>query len=282
MNKQIVSLFLFILMFLGLSGQQNEVHKLDSIHDNTAFTPGEYLQYKVKYGFISGGIAEMRIDMEPIGYDWYYHVIAIARTSGVVGALANVHDRYESYFDITTGLPIKAVRDIREGGYTRYNEVLFRRWENTVLSLRSGTHPVPPNTMDILSSFYYARKYIFKNEFKKNDVIKLTTYFDDKLYDVQIRYKETKTVRTEFGKLECLRFVPVLDAESPFKKEEDMQVWFTNDGNFIPVRIRMDMPVGSVKCDLTNYKNVKNAFGVPYVRPEKVEDKKVEDKKEKE
>jgi hypothetical protein len=60
-----------------------------------------------------------------------------------------------------------------------------------------------------------------------------------------------------------LRFVPVLDAQSPFKKEEDMQVWFTNDGNFIPVKIKMDLPVGSVKCELSNYKNLKNPFGIP-------------------
>ncbi len=240
----------------------NNEHLRDSLYENTAFQPGEYLQYKVKYGFIGGGIAEMRIDMVPIGYDWYYHVTAIARTTGMVGAIANLYDKYESYIDITTGLPIKAIRDIREGNYTRYNEVLFRRWENKVESLRSGLHDVPPNTMDILSSFYYSRKYIFKNKMNKNDVIKLTTYFDDKLYEVQIRYKETKTIRTDFGKIECLRFVPVLDAHSPFKKEEDMQVWFTNDGNFIPLRIKMDMSVGSVKCELSNYKNLKNPFGI--------------------
>ncbi len=263
-----INIFVLFMLIGSVVFAQNDAHKLDSLYKNTAFNPGEYLQYKVKYGIINGGIAEMRIDMEQSGYDWYYHVTAVARTTGFVGILANVRDKYESVFDMTTGLPIKAVRDIQEGNYKRYNEVLFRRWENTVLSLKSGYHDVPPNTMDILSSFYYARKYIFKNELKKNDVIKLTTYFDDELYDVKIRYKETKRVRTNFGKIECLKFVPVLDAQSPFEKEEDLQVWITNDGNFIPVKIRMDMPVGSLKCDLSNYKNVKNAFGVPYVRPE--------------
>ncbi len=262
--KQIIILLIVGFSTLNVAkAQQNEAHLRDSLYKNNSYQPGEYLQYEVKYGFIAGGIAEMKIDLVPIGFDWYYHVVAIARTKGMVGALASLRDKYESYIDITTGLPIKSVRDIREGNYNRYDEALFRRWENKVESMRTGLHDVPPNTMDILAAFYYARRYIFKNEFKKNDVIKLTTFFDEKVYNVQIRYKETKNIKTDFGKIECLRFVPVLDAQSPFKKEEDMQVWFTNDGNFIPVKIKMDLPVGSVKCELSNYKNLKNPFGIP-------------------
>lgn len=276
MNKNLSITLLFLSALLALKtleAQQNNAHLRDSLYNSSSFQPGEYLQYKVKYGFISGGIAEMKIDLVPIGYDWYYHVTAVAKTSGAVSMLANVYDKYESYIDITNGLPIKAIRNIREGSYTRYNEVLFRRWENKVMSLRSGTHKVPPNTLDILSAFYYARKFIFSKGFKKNQIIKLTTYFDDKLYDVKIRYKETEKKRTNFGRIRCLRFVSVLDKESPFEKEDDLEVWFSDDGNYVPVRIRMDMPVSSVKCDLTNFKNLKNPFGVPTEKQKKEKEK---------
>ncbi len=93
----------------------------------------------------------------------------------------------------------------------------------------------------------------------------MTTYFDDELYNVQMKYRETEKVRTKFGRLNCLRFVPVLDNKSPFKKEEDMQVWFSDDGNFIPLKIRLKVGISKVKCDLTDYKDLKNPLGKPFI-----------------
>ncbi len=232
---------------------------------NTAFKSGEYLKYKVKYGLVNGGYAEMRIGLEQIGYDWYFHVKAVARTDGLVGKLARVSDRYESYIEIGSGLPLQAIRDINENSYLRYNEVIFVRDENKVVSLKSGEHSVPPGTLDILSAFYFARRSIFNEKINKNDVINLTTYFDEEIYNIKVKYKETEKVRTKFGKLKCMRFVPVLDDKSPFKKEEDLEVWFSDDGNFIPVKIRLKVGISTVKCDLTEYKNLKNPLGKPFV-----------------
>jgi len=233
---------------------------------NTAFKPGEYIKYKVKYGLISGGYAEMKITLEQVGYDWYFRVKAIARTSGLAKSVANVRDRYESVIQIGTGLPLQAIRDINENSYHRYNEVIFVRdtIPNTVLSLKSGKHKVPVGTLDILSAFYFARTSIFKNKLNKNDIITLATYFDDELFTIKIKYKKTEKVRTKFGKIKCLKFVPVLDAKSPFKKEEDLKIWFSDDGNFIPVKIRLKMGFSSVKCDLREYKNLKHPLGKPF------------------
>ncbi len=251
----------FILFSISSFSQNDSIPII-----NTAFNSGEYLKFKVKYGIISGGYAEMKIDLEQVGYDWYFHVKALAKTSGLVGSVANVRDRYESYIDISTGMPLQAIRDINENSYKRYNEIIFDRDNNKVISLKSGEHKVPAGTLDILSAFYYARRSIFKKEFKKNDIINLTTFFDEKLYTIKVKYKETEKVRTKFGKIRCMRFVPVLDQESPFKKEKDMQVWFSDDGNFIPVKIRVKIGFSTIKCDLNKYKNLKNTLGKPFNR----------------
>jgi len=58
-----------------------------------------------------------------------------------------------------------------------------------------------------------------------------------------------------------LKFVPVLDDKSVFKKEDDMEAWFTNDGNYVPMKIRLNLPLGSVRCELKSYKNLKNKDG---------------------
>lgn len=264
--RKLISIFILLLPLLS-TAQEGKFTPADSARfENNAFSPGEEIIYKVKYGLIPGGYASLRVGLEQIGYNWYYSVKAVARTSGLVGKIANVSDRYESYFEISSGLPIRAVRDIRENNYRKFNEILFRRSNNTVISLNSGEHKVPQGTLDILSAFYYARRYIFSHKLEKNEVINLTTFFDEELYVVKIRYKETEKVRTNFGRIECLKFVPVLEKNGPFEKEKDLQVWFSDDGNFIPVKIRLSIGISTVKCDLQNYTGLKNTFGAPFQR----------------
>lgn len=254
---------IFILLIISIS--LNLFSQTDSVPIvNTAFNPNEYLKYKIKYGIINGGTAELKITFEQVGYDWYYHVKALAQTSGVVGQFARVYDRYESYIQLFDGMPLQALRDINENNYHRYNEVIFDREENKVISLKSGEHKVPGGTLDVLSAFYYARRMIFKEPLHKNQVINLTTWFDEQLYTVKVKYKKTEKINTKFGRIKCLKFVPVIDDKSTIKKEKDMQVWFSDDGNFIPVKIRLKVGISTVKCDLIKYENLKNPLGKPF------------------
>ena len=181
--------FLFLLYIIISLTCKSQVDSMPIV--NTAFEPGEYLKYKVKYGLINGGYAEMRIDLEQVGYDWYYHVKAIVRTAGAIRVFARVSDRYESFIELASGLPLQSIRDINENTYRRYNEVIFVRDENKVISLKSGEHKVPDGILDVLSAFYYARRIIFDKKLSKNQTINLTTYFDDEIYTVKIRYKKT-------------------------------------------------------------------------------------------
>jgi hypothetical protein len=177
-----------------------------------------------------------------------------------------VSDRYESVIDINTGLPLFSIRDINEVKYRRYNEVIFARDRGTVISLKSGEHPVPDGILDLLSAFYYARRVIFDKPLYEGQIINLTTYFDDEIYNVKVKYLETEKIKTDFGKFNCLRFIPVLDEKSSLKKEDDFQVWFSDDGNFIPVKIRLKLGISTVKCDLVKYEGLKNPLGMPFSR----------------
>ena len=252
---------LFIICLLFQISLQAQKPNLDSIYENSAFSIGEKLDYEVKYGLIKGGEARMSIDLFPDGDSYVYHVKAMAITTGLAGKFARIYDIYESYIDMTTGYPKKASRNIRENNHTLYNEILFFREHNYVMSLNSGKHNVPYNTLDILSAFYYARRYLFETKLQKNETITLITFFEEKIFPIKIRYKETEKIRTKFGKIRCLKFVPALEQNSPFKKEKDLQVWFSDDGNYIPVKIKMNLPVGSVYAKLINYQNLKNDFG---------------------
>ena len=248
---------LLVLVFLSFKKYENE-------QSDSPYKPGENLTYLIHYGFINGGKAFLNINNDSILDKKAYHVKIQAKTTGVADALYKVRDTYESYINPSTDLPFKAIRNISEGRYKRYNEVLFDHESRTdsslVYSQTSGLQVVPKNIHDILSGFYYMRKYYITGDINKGDTIHIKTYFTDELFPLSIRYKGIETIRTKLGKIECYRFDPVTEIGRLFKTEDDMSIWFSKDKNFIPVRIRFDIYVGSVKVDLIEYKGIKHDF----------------------
>ena len=256
-NKYVFIIFLFFIPFRLVSQID-----IDSISDNSAYKPGEKLIYAVKYGAVKGGEASMTIDIVPSGDTYYYYVKASAVTTGMATNFATIYDVYESYINISSGYPVKSARNIREGNYTLYNEILFFRKSNYVWSLNSGKHWIPKDALDMLSAFYFARRHMFSQNFTVGQTINLTTFFENKVFPVKIKFKEREKVKTKFGRIMCLKFVPVLEQDNPFKKENDLQIWFSDDGNYIPVKIKMKSKIGTFKAQLIYYENLQNPFGI--------------------
>ncbi len=256
-------IFLFLIIFLLNSEliAQISYDKISNWLDNSAFQSGEYLKYEVSYGLIKGGEAELRVELDNSGGDWYYHCTAKAHTAGIAAKLFTIRDTYESYINIENGLPVKAIRNIREQAYTYYNEILFRRSDSTLYSLRSGKKKISPKAMDIVAAFYFARRYLFNQGLNKGDTILLLTYFDDKLYDINIRFYKKEKIHTKFGRISVLKFRPIIDNKL-FTDENEMEIWFTNDQNFVPIKIQVDLPISKINCRLIKYSGLKNPNNV--------------------
>ncbi|HEY4785793.1 MAG TPA: DUF3108 domain-containing protein [Bacteroidales bacterium] len=222
-----------------------------------AFMDGEELDYILHYGFIKAGEAKITLSKEFFGNKLdVFHAAAKANTTGLAKSLFPVVDIYESYFDINSNLPLKSIRNIKEGNYKQYNEVYFDHYENTVKSTLSGMHKVPANIHDMVSAFFYVRRVDFSN-YKGGEIVSVDTYFGDEVFPFYIVFKGRETVNTDIGKFKCLKFVPIVEPGRIFKESDDMTFWLSDDENKIPVRVKFDMIVGSFKCDISGYKNNK-------------------------
>jgi hypothetical protein len=232
------------------------------------YRPGEKADYILHYGFIVGGTASLEIKSDTLNGKNVWHSTAIAQTTGMADALYKVKDIYESYIDPKTDLPIKSVRNIHEGRYKKYNVVLFDHStmiDSTILnSDLTGRHLGPKNLHDILSCFYYFRKYYLavNNDYKSGEIITIMTWFTDELYPIRLKYIETEEIRTKAGKMRCLKFNPVTEVGRLFKTEDDMSIWFSDDKNFLPVKIRFDIFIGSIIVDLVRYEGLSNLPGI--------------------
>ena len=171
-----------------------------------------------------------------------------------------MREHYESFFIPESIKPLKAIRDIREGNYTRYNEVYFNLEDSTLYSLLSDSViKVPPHILDMVTALYFVRALDYKN-LNPGDSLKIITFFDNEIFPFPLRYKGKELIKTRLGKFQCLRFDPVVGTGRIFESEDDMTIWISDDKNLIPMRVRFDLIVGSIKCDLSGYSGLKYKF----------------------
>lgn len=227
------------------------------------FKSGEELFYNINYGFFLGGKASLKVNTVYLNDKKLIHTEAIGETAGIFKAIYNVRDVYESFIDPKTELPVKHIRNIKEGKYKRYDIAIFNRDSSTVYSsLKKDTVRVAQKAQDILSVLYFARKHIFKKNMKMGDTISFDTYFAENTFKAKILYKGLETIETKFGYIICYKFNPLVQKGKLFKKEDNIEVFISADDNKIPIRISFEIWIGSLVCELDAYRGLNNSFKV--------------------
>ena len=240
----------------------------DCMGQDKAYQVGEKVIYSVQYGIITGGMGSLELISDTLNEKEVWHSTFIAKTTGIADAIFKVLDIYESYIDPTTELPVKSIRNIREGRYRKYNEVVFdhktRRDSAILKSDLTGIHIAPQGIFDILSCFYYFRNHILpdENNLKKGELITITTWFTDQLYPIRLRYIGIEDVKTKLGRITCYKFNPVTEVGRLFKTEEDVSFWFSKDKNFLPVKVRFDIFVGAFNVEMTSYEGLTHPLDI--------------------
>lgn len=256
MNKLILILAVFSLLADFTKGQDEPFHA------------GEKVSYIIHYGIINGGTASLELKNDSVDGQKVLHSVLFGRTTGLADALFKVRDTFESFINPATDLPVVSVRNVSEGRYKKYNFVKFdhiTRQDSAILTSNlTGVHITQPGIHDILSCFYYFRKYYLsaKYPFKKGEVITITTWFTDELYPIQLRYMGTDEVRTRIGRIKCIKFNPVTEVGRLFRTNEDVTFWFSNDNNYLPVKIRFDIVVGSFTVEVNSYQGLSDTLNI--------------------
>lgn len=237
------------------------VHASFRVVNNQAFQRGEKLTYRIHYGFVDAAIATIEItpDNKKFADRNTYHIVGIGKSKGTFDFFFKIRDRYETYLDEEALLPWFFARRVDEGGYKISQDYIFNHYQNKVNVGNNKMIDIWQNTQDMLSGFYVARTMDLSNA-KLNQIFSVPTIVDGEMYNLQIKFKGKETIKCEWGKIQCLKFVPVLQKGRIFKHEEDMIVWLSDDKNHIPIRAKADILFGSLKMDLIDYRGIKNSF----------------------
>lgn len=226
---------------------------------NTAFSNNEEVTMRVYYTtlgvYVGAGEAKFSTSLERYNGVPVYHCVGVGNTYSFFDNFYKVRDRYETYIDTGTMLPVKFIRNVSEGGSKIYNNVTFNHQANTAVSTH-GVFKVTSCIQDVISSVYYARNIDF-NHYKPGDKIPFDMFLDDQIYHLYLRYEGKENVKTKYGKFRAIKFKPLLIKGSIFKGGEDMNVWVSDDANHLLLRAESPISVGSIKVDMMGYKNLR-------------------------
>ena len=255
--KQVLA-SLILLLGLSISNAQFE----------SSFQSGEWLKFKLNYsGWVKAGNATLEVKEATYKNRAVCHVVGKGWTTGAIKWFFKVNDLYESYFDKATGRPYKFIRNISEGGHVKNRVIEFDYEKNLafVNDLRHKTKKTVAITSDIqdmVSAYYYLRDHYNTETIKVGDTVKLNMFFDNEIFGFKLKFLGRETINTKFGNINCLKFRPYVMAGRVFHEEESVTLWVSADNNKIPIKIKADLRVGSLRSDLAAFKGLKYPFEI--------------------
>jgi Protein of unknown function (DUF3108) len=250
-------LLFFLLTFCAFIGP-------DYRHiENDSFKSGENYDYKVKYGFLTIGEANVDVDEKiyAVNNRACYKVNVLGKTAGLTD-IFKVRNTYRSYIDTLAFVPQKFVYSAREKSYKRDQVINFDHSKNEAVKIekeKAKTFVVPKDVQDVISGYYFLRTIDF-SKLSVGQSISAPMFFDEDQFQMKIKYSGKGKINTKFGKIKVLKLNPILPKNELFKGENAIRIWVSDDRNRVPIKIEIDFSMGTIDMEVKNYKGVKYPF----------------------
>lgn len=229
---------------------------------NTSFKSGEHLVFRIYYNlnfvWINAGNVHFNTSLEDMNGHKTYHITGKGKTAKSYEWVYKVKDRYETFINPETMLPLRFIRDVSEGGIKINQDVTFHQKKGVATS-DNKDYPIPKGTQDVLSAIFFARNINY-NKYQPGDKIPFNLFLDDKVYNLYIKYLGKEQIHTHLGTFNAIKIAPLLIEGTIFKGGDKMTIWVSDDDNHLPLRVNSPILVGSIKADLTGYENLRNPF----------------------
>jgi hypothetical protein len=108
------------------------------------------------------------------------------------------------------------------------------------------------NTQDILSAFYYLRNYPNIDKISPGSLLPSICLYDETT-KFKLKFVGREDITTKFGVVSSMVLSRWYN-QGVFLKSKSLTVWISDDNNRLPIRIKADLAVGSIKADLEEFK----------------------------
>jgi hypothetical protein len=87
-------------------------------------------------------------------------------------------------------------------------------------------------------------------------------FIDDETIKFKLKFVGREDITTKFGVVSSMVFKPLVQSGRVFKEQESLTIWISDDDNRLPIRIKADLAVGSIKADLDAFKGLNNPLKI--------------------
>lgn len=257
---------LFLILFFVYL-QDGLAQELPQLPDKK-IQPGELLTYKVTYGIFTVGEAKIETNstIHFLNNTPCYKIDITGKTTGALGLVAKVDDKWGAYLNTRNLLPVKSYRIVRENNYKRdemsffdhtNKQVRYHRYNYNTKSFNEAEHLSFQQTVrDLIGGYHYLRQIDYTH-LQAGDTIHMFGFFENEFYNFDILYKGKEVIKTQFGKVPALKLVPVMPNNKVFDGENSITLWISDDANRIPLKAEANMFVGKAGCEIIAHENLK-------------------------
>jgi hypothetical protein len=214
------------------------------------FPNGVTYVYKAEWKLWDAGEATLRLDRDTNGMQ---RVTATARSTGFVGKLFRVADQFEAVFNPQTFCSAYINKRTEEGRRRRNVQIRFdyQRQKSVVedTNLRSGEkktleNDIPACVTDVVSGLIYGG--VLPLEPGQTHVFPLN---DGKTVNMTALVQAREQIKTDAGTFDTVRVQPQASL-GPLKGKDKAWIWYSDDGERIPVQMRGKMFWGTLTLKL--------------------------------
>jgi Protein of unknown function (DUF3108) len=222
------------------------------------FSPGETLTYNVTWSVLPAGRVTATLIRSPKNPGGEFEVKTTAESTGLVSVLYNVDDEFHSFFSPNTLCSQSISKEINEGRRHRETHIRFDYLRKlAILDEHDPTKPkaapkrdekeIPACVEDVVSAFYFLRS----RPLEVGKEIQLAVNDGSKTADVVVEVQKREQIQTGVGTREAVRVEPKIFG-ALYPRKGRMLIWFSDDPQRLPLRIRMMISLGDITGTLAS------------------------------
>lgn len=225
----------------------------------------ETITYKVmyKWGLINKRAGTVNVSLKNEGDN--YECLLTARTEPWADGMYKVRDTLTCTIAREGFKPILYIKNSHEGPEYEYNVVSYFRQGSTtkanVSTYRTKKGKVKRDeqkvlegegvTLDMFSAYYYMRSLPF-DQWQPGHSLSLNVFSGRKKELLTIKYHGTEQIELDGKLYDCYSITFLFTSDGKKKSSDDMEAWITTDAARLPVKLEGKLPIGSIRCLLTD------------------------------
>ena len=220
------------------------------------FAPIETLTYDLTWSVFAAGQLVATLSQAGGSSGDPYEIRAVARSRGFVSLLYQVHDEFHSVFDPTNICSLRISKSIQEGRRRKETLIVFDSQRKLAILderdlARPGDPPkhaeteTPGCVTDLVTAFYYLRA----QPMQVGQHILVPVNDGNQTSEVTGQVQAREEIQTPLGRRFAFRVEPTLFG-GLYKRKGRMLIWFSDDPQRLPLRIKAVISVGTIVGEL--------------------------------